>query len=359
MSGLETIYKAEYKSNYRAKSYEDVSIRLYSLGIEYRKGNQWLSIPMNDVVSMHTYKETNIVINFGNYPYQSITCRQIEFANEIKRNFKEYKVVQQLLVNPKSTFRKLVLSIFLFFIALIALIYYVVIPWAVNKAVDNFPLQYEKEIGQAMFESAMQKEQIDSVKTRDLNTFFKELHLKSDYNIKLVCVKKNELNAYAIPGGYIVVYDEIIKNMNSYEELVALLAHEYSHIILKHSLRNVFNTLSVRVALTLIFNGFDQGSIAMLGNGAEQLRQLHYSRKLEQKADENSFIIMKDLQINPRGITSLFERFKSVEGAQVPEFLSSHPLPQERINNINHKIEKEPFPVVEHPLLESYFMMLK
>ena len=245
------------------------------------------------------------------------------------------------------------------FIGLVLLAYFFLLPWMVNKAVENFPSDYENKFGKVMFDQVKASEKWDSTQTKLLNDFFESLHFKSNYNIEILCVKKDEVNAYAMPGGFIVVYEGILKKMKSEEELAGLLAHEFSHIKLKHTLKSTFNNIGFSALLQLVFVGFDESLIGLLGNQTEQLRQLHYSRTLEQEADENGFNLMKEQSLDPNGMVNLFERLKAESSNNVPSILSTHPLPEERINYIQDLISKNKFEVKNNKQLEVIFEKLK
>jgi predicted Zn-dependent protease len=245
------------------------------------------------------------------------------------------------------------------FIGLALLTYFFLLPWMVNKAVENFPSDYEKKFGKVMYDQVKASERWDATQTKLINNFFDSLHFKSKYNIEILYVNKDEVNAYALPGGYMVVYDGILKKMKSEEELAGLLAHEFSHIKLKHTLKSTFNSIGFATMLQIVFGGFDESIIGLLGSQTEQLRQLHYSRTLETAADENGFNLMKEQNLDPKGMVNLFERLKAESNDIIPSILSTHPLPEERINYIQELISKNKFEVKNNKQLEVIFEKLK
>jgi len=354
-----TQFLAEYKSSPNSQG-EPANISINATSISYRTSSQmqWITVPMTQIVGMHTFNQSNVVINFGNYPYQSLTCRDEQFLLTLKEQCYDYPMVANLFQNNKSTFVKLMLVIGAFVIGLILLAYFFLLPWLVNKAVENFPTDQEKKYGKIMFDQVKASEKWDTSKTKLLNNFFDSLHFKSIYNIEILYVNKDEVNAYALPGGYMVVYDGILKKIKSEEELAGLLAHEFSHIKLKHTLKSTFNNLGFSVLLQIIFGGFDESVIGLLGNQTEQLRQLHYSRTLEQEADENGFYLMKEEQLDPKGMINLFERLKAESTDMIPGILSTHPLPEERINYIQNLIQENKFEVKNNKALEIIFKQL-
>jgi predicted Zn-dependent protease len=338
-----------------------VNIAINATSIAYKSANQgqWTAVPVNEIVGMHTFNKSNVVINFGDYPYQSLTCRDEHFLQEFKVQCYDYPMVANLFKNSKSTFIKLMLVIGALFIGLALLTYFFLLPWMVNKAVENFPSDYEKKFGKVMFDQVKAAEKWDATQTKLINNFFDSLHFKSKYNIEILYVNKDEVNAYALPGGYMVVYDGILKKMKSEEELAGLLAHEFSHIKLKHTLKSTFNSIGFATMLQIVFGGFDESIIGLLGSQTEQLRQLHYSRTLEQEADESGFNLMKEQNLDPKGMVNLFERLKAESNDIIPSILSTHPLPEERINYIQDLISKNKFEVKNNKQLEVIFEKLK
>jgi predicted Zn-dependent protease len=349
-------FLGEYKSSPNSSG-EPVNITVNAISIAYKTAHhtQWIAIPINQIVGMHTFNKSNVVINFGDYPYQSLTCRDAQFLSELKSQCIEYPIVANLFKNSKSTFIKLMLVIAATVIGLLLLAYFFLLPWMVNKAVENFPTDYEQKFGKVMFDQVKASEKWDASQTKLLYNFFDSLHFNGKYKVEILYVNKNEVNAYALPGGYMVVYDGIFKKMKSHEELAGLLAHEFSHIKLKHTLKSTFNSIGFSALLQIVFGGFDESIIGLMGNQTEQLRQLHYSRTLEQEADENGFNLMKQQSLNPKGMINLFERLKAESTDMIPSILSTHPLPETRISYIQNLIDNDKYTVKKNKALELIF----
>ena len=148
--------------------------------------------------------------------------------------------------------------------------------------------------------------------------------------------------------------------MDNYKELTALLSHEFSHVELKHSTKNIFRSLSSYFLLSLLF-GDASGVTAVVIQNADQLKQLGYSRSLEEEADRNGLKLMKQRQVDPEGMTGLFNALKKEEGdaGSIPQFLSSHPLTTERISYVNKDIAKHNYTVTEDAQLDSLWVEIK
>ncbi len=205
-----------------------------------------------------------------------------------------------------------------------------------NIALKLITPKQETKIGKQFFDLYIQDKSEDSSATVYLQQFADKMHLTDKYQLHAYVVYDAEVNAFALPGGYIIVNTGILKKMKSYEELAALLGHEVTHINERHSLRSMLGSISTSIFLSII-TGDASGITAFLVNNAEQLRQLSFSRKLEQEADDASIQIMIKNNINPRGMISLMKRLQEEEDVKVPELLSSHPLTEDRIANAKAK----------------------
>ncbi len=139
-------------------------------------------------------------------------------------------------------------------------------------------------------------------------------------------------NAFAFPGGHIVITDELIRlSVDSpyYRDIAGVLAHELGHLYYRHSLQN----LSMRVLLTVLVDHSVGGS-EVLREVSERILLLHYSRGMETEADEFARNLLDTVGISPCYLARLLRslaQFKGEEG-QMPVWLSTHPSEQARID---------------------------
>ena len=134
-----------------------------------------------------------------------------------------------------------------FLLAAILLFYFLILPWLADRTAMNFPKEQEVSLGAELKKHYLLSERIDTKKTRLLNEFASKLDLGNDYPADYTVVDSDIVNAYALPGGPIVVYAGIIKKMQTPEELAGILAHERSHVLRHHSTRSIFQNLSKRI----------------------------------------------------------------------------------------------------------------
>jgi len=199
--------------------------------------------------------------------------------------------------------------------------------------------QKETVMGEKLFNSIIEDEKIDTPLTGLLKDFTSNLKLSDKYNIKVTVindVNRPMYNAFALPGGHIVVYMSLLDKMNSSDELVALLSHESSHVNFRHSLRSMLSGISTSVLISILTSGIGDGG-AVLSN-ANNFVRMGYSRNLEREADEQGMYLMLNNHISPKGMKALMQSLQKAHD-DLPSslaFISSHPLTKERIKNADH-----------------------
>lgn len=240
---------------------------------------------------------------------------------------------------------------------LLVILYLIFVPWIAEKLADKVPVNREKQMGDAVYDAMGLEEIEDRESSAILNEFFKAMAVPTAYDIRISVVEDNVVNAFALPGGRIVVYKALLRQVRSYPELAALLSHEFTHIDQKHSTKRIFRSLGSKVFLGLLFGRF--GSVtAVMVNQADELKNLKYSRSLEKEADLKGLEILLQRKIDPGGFADLFMHLKDHSpGSSVPEFLGSHPDIEKRMNYIRE--QSSTTPIEEDEGLKAIFEKLK
>lgn len=147
------------------------------------------------------------------------------------------------------------------------------------------------------------------------------------------------VNAFAVPGGYVYVTRGILALMNSEAELAAVLGHELGHINARHSVRRMSKLILVQLGLSV--GGALSETFAKISGVASlgiQLLFLKYSRDNERQADRLGVEYSRKSGFNPGEMVNFFASLQRLgdlsKGASLPGFLSTHPLNQERIQNV-------------------------
>lgn len=243
-------------------------------------------------------------------------------------------------------------------LGIIGLCYVYVIPWAAEQSVNLIPEEYDNKLGNSAWAGNEYFMNVDSKKTKLLNDFAKQLNLKNTKNLKFIVVKSDEINAFALPDGRIVVFTGILEEMKNYDELVGLLGHEASHVNNRHSMKMLCRSLSGYLFISVIL-GDANGIMATIGDNINSFQSLSFSREFEHQADVDGYKILLANKVNPQGMSNLFKRLQKHQSISIPEFLSSHPVTENRIEYIDKMIKNQKFTNTNHPQLEILFAKLK
>lgn len=318
----------------------------------------WVNWSLTDVNFVH--KANLLILQLKTDEMQTIQISDSNFSEQIMAYLAESKQLSWYDKIINSGFR-IHLCIALGILAQIVLFYIYVIPWIGEKSVTLLPDSFDMEIGNSAFEQAMLTETILEEKSILLTKFANELKLDKEKPLKFSVVKSEIVNAFALPDGNIVVYTGIIDKMENYEELVALIGHESAHVYNRHSMKLMCRDLSGYIFISTIL-GDVNGVMAIIGEHANSLQSLSYSRNFEKEADEQGLQFMLKNNVNPKGITDLFSRLKEEEkelDISIPEFLSSHPVTEERIKDMKVLISKSNSSSKVNEKLKSLFDNLK
>lgn len=141
------------------------------------------------------------------------------------------------------------------------------------------------------------------------------------------------LNAFCTPGGYIYVYTGLIKYLNSADALAGVVGHEIAHADRRHSTRQMSKQYGTAVVLELALGE----NAAMLKEITAGLVGLKFSRTDESDADEHSVMYLCGSRYRASGAADFFKQLNAGGGSRPPEFMSTHPDPVNRVENIEAK----------------------
>ncbi|MDX1498186.1 MAG: M48 family metallopeptidase [Salinisphaeraceae bacterium] len=151
---------------------------------------------------------------------------------------------------------------------------------------------------------------------------------KQPYDYEVGIAPSNEVNAFALPGGRIVVTRALITSVKSENELAMVLAHELGHFAHRDHLRGLGRGLSM-AALSLLLFGADSGVTQFL-TGTLNVAHAGFSRKQETAADQFALELLNAKYGHIGGATDFFERLAENE-SRWGEWLSTHPASSERV----------------------------
>lgn len=139
------------------------------------------------------------------------------------------------------------------------------------------------------------------------------------------------LNAFATPGGYIYVYTGLIKYLDDASSLAGVMGHEIGHADGRHSSKQMQKQYGVATLLQIVTGG-EPGALAQL---ASNLLSLSFSRTDETDADNRSVRYLCPTDFEADGAAKFFEKIVLDGNPQPPQFLSTHPNPDNRVENLH------------------------
>jgi predicted Zn-dependent protease len=237
---------------------------------------------------------------------------------------------------------------------------------AIGKSFQDITPEQEYYIGRAVAATVLGKytpyDDVDA--TQYINLVGQTLAQASDrpetFNgYHFLILDSDEINAFAAPGGLILVTRGMLRNCKSEDALAAVLAHEIAHIQGQHGLRAI-KTSRLTSALSIL------AAEGVKTYGAPQLAQLTealegsvndivstlmnngYSRELEREADQSAATILKRVGYDPRALSHMLTVMDTKMRPESPGFAKTHPTPRERIRLINDY--SGPLPAITAPI---------
>jgi predicted Zn-dependent protease len=197
--------------------------------------------------------------------------------------------------------------------------------------------QYEKTLQEdqaAVISSGTEYEQVQRVAKRIETVAGRD---KPDFDWRVTLLRKDEANAYCLPGGKIVVYTGILPVTHNDAALATVLGHEVAHATAEHSAERIERDHLTKVAGAIVAGGVAftprqyLSVVALLGGAGT----LSFSRKQESEADHIGLVYMARAGYDPREAVAFWQRMRTAsKGRQPPEFLSDHPSDAHRIERI-------------------------
>jgi beta-barrel assembly-enhancing protease len=166
---------------------------------------------------------------------------------------------------------------------------------------------------------------------------------KYPYQFKIVNDKN--INAFALPGGFVYVNRGVIEAADNEAQLAGVIAHEIGHVALRHGTNQVSKAYIAQAPLSILGGVLGSNSVgsvlAQLGVGfAANSIMMKYSRDAETQADLMGTQILYDSGYNPNAMVQFFEKIQAESKGRTVEFFSDHPNPENRISKVQHEIQK-------------------
>lgn len=215
----------------------------------------------------------------------------------------------------------------------------------VKLAVDRIPVEWERKLGESAYKDFLahqeiMKEGIAVSAVEEMTSRLVEQIPNNPYRFEVTVVKSDVVNAFALPGGYIVVFTGLMKKAESGEEVAGVLGHELNHVLQRHGLERIVKQLGL-VAVVSIVLGDHQGLAGMMKQLGVELLTLKFGREQETEADMTGLQLLVRAKIDPSGMIRFFERLSEKDEGRM-EWLSTHPMSRGRAERLKAELAAMP-----------------
>jgi predicted Zn-dependent protease len=241
----------------------------------------------------------------------------------------------------------MVTGVFILVAALAALI----TPLLVRVAVARIPVKWERQLGDKVLAEIQQEETMVSdlkaklVLAAAVEPLLKQLPQR-DVEYRFYILQDPFPNAFALPGGHVLVTTELLDLADTPEELAAVVAHELAHVDKRHGFRKIVSAAGPYVIFQ-VFLRDSQGVMGVVSQGSDLLVRQSFSQEYELEADDTAWDYLLKANIDPRGLASMLGKLTAVQrsyGAtiEIPKAFQSHPDTFKRISRLNQKWKQLP-----------------
>jgi Zn-dependent protease with chaperone function len=217
--------------------------------------------------------------------------------------------------------------------------------WIVDLAVSRIPVEWEQKLGESAYRDFLAQQDVlkEGLAVDAVNEMTQRLTSQvtnNPYTFDVTVVRNDVINAFALPGGYIVVFTGLMKKAESGEEVAGVLSHEVNHVLQRHGLDRIVKTLGLMAVVTILV-GDPQGLAGLMKQLGLELVTLKFGRSQETEADLTGLQLLQRAKIDPTGMIRFFERLSDKDEGRM-EWLSTHPMSTARAERLRAELASLP-----------------
>ena len=221
-----------------------------------------------------------------------------------------------------------------------------------SAVTEHIPVEWGKELGRGEAEELLAANQ--TCTDPELNAAVQEIGRRlvmgmgeTPYQWQIKVIDVPEVNAFALPGGYVFINRGLIEASESPEELAGVLAHEFQHVLKRHGMKNVVANLGLRLVVMAIIGDMEAVEGFLVDNMA-QLAAMQFSRSQETEADLGAVNLAYRAKIDPEGFLAFMQKLEEKESAvgAVMTIVSTHPGSADRMDDIRDLIAQKGKPSI-------------
>jgi len=172
---------------------------------------------------------------------------------------------------------------------------------------------------------------LEDVRNIILGTGLVQYDTQFEWGVHII-MNDTVLNAFCTPGGYIYFYSGIIKYLDNEAQFAGVMGHEMAHAARRHSTQQMTKAYGLELLISVVLGQNPNMIAQMAADIAAGVAELAFSRDDEYESDEYSVKYLYETSYDARGVAGFFQ--KMTGNAQPPEFLSTHPNPDNRVEKI-------------------------
>jgi predicted Zn-dependent protease len=219
---------------------------------------------------------------------------------------------------------------------------------AAQASIDLVPVSLDKKLGKLAFDNMDKegrelKDPVLLAAARGIVTRLANAQSKSEFTYDVHVVDADVVNAFALPGGEIVVYTGLMRAADTPEQLASVLAHEMAHVDRRHGMRRIAQSVGVIGAVQLLFG--DVSGISAVAIEVLRASTINaYSRDQEREADSDGVATLSRAHIDPKALAAFFALLQKREPSlpSALNWLGTHPDLAKRIETVNKLAAAQP-----------------
>ena len=346
MTSIQTDWEGHYLDGQTAAR-QRVSIRLMRLGLHVtteRGATLWW--PYEEIrQTQGFYSGEQVRLERGGEFSEALLVSDISFLTQL------HQIAPELATRFHEPARRrrrarIVLIAALASIGILTVLYLWGIPALAAFVASRVPVSWEEHLGRSVVKHLVPPAMrcADNTRTRVIDEIITVLTAPlptSPFTIRVIVVNDSTINAFAVPGGYIVLYRGLLEKTQTAEELAGVLAHELQHIFKHHVTQALIQHVSTGLLLAAITGDTSKATAYGL-ESARLLGILRYSRQSEEEADAAGMRMLLESGIDPKGMIAFYELLtkSTSETSSILKYLSTHPSTGDRIKKLKSLVEQ-------------------
>jgi predicted Zn-dependent protease len=233
--------------------------------------------------------------------------------------------------------------------ALAALVVSLLMGWMVRSLVARIPVEWEQQVGDDLMAEVKQEATFIEdarMRTNLLHAVAPLLRAVPTNGVqyKFYLEQSPLPNAFALPGGHVVVTTSLLELADRPEEIAGTVAHEVAHVTLKHGFRKIISSAGPYL-LCQLFLRRNSGLLGILAGGSQLLVHQSFSQEYELEADDTAWQYLVAARIDPRGLPDMLRKLETEYQRRkltlmAPQAFSSHPATDKRLRRLDGKWRK-------------------